>query len=132
MKTVVISCLFLLFAMPLFAASLSDFSIAPGDGRIVVRWEAADESGLARYILERSVDRGEYVAVATVTARGANQTYQFTDTDLYSVDRSPRTFSYRLKFVNRDNTTSYSITREATIQISSIRRTWGSVKAMFR
>ena len=132
MKTffVFLAALTIAFTEP--AVTLTDLTLTPGDGRIVVRWETSDESGLARFVLQRCVDHGDYSDVVTVQARGNQSTYQYIDNDLYSTDRTPRTFGYRLKFVNRDGTMNYSVSREATVQISSIRRTWGSIKAMFR
>ncbi len=120
------------FALTVFAGSISDLTVTASESRIVVRWQSSDEGGLSRFVLQRSVDRSDFSDISTITPRGTQTAYQFIDTDLYNVDKTPRNFSYRLKFVNRDGTTSYSITRDVTIQISSIRRTWGSIKAMFR
>ena len=122
----------LLLGVAAVAFSLVEFTVTPGDGRITIRWETADETGLARYVLERSVDQGPFAAVASIAPRGGQQTYQYIDTDIYAFDRTPRTFAYRLKFVHNNGTATYSVIRETTIQISSIRRTWGSIKAMFR
>ncbi|MDK9699119.1 MAG: hypothetical protein OEM52_03065 [bacterium] len=132
MKLLRLALLLTLLSTPLLAASLSDFTITAGDGRVVVRWESADETGLMRYTLERSVDGSAFATVVNITPRGNHQSYQYIDTDLYSMDRNPRQLAYRIKFVDRNGGTSYSNTRETTIIVSSIRRTWGSIKAMFR
>jgi hypothetical protein len=131
MKTLLVLAL-LAVGLSSMAVTLTNLSVTPGDGRIVVRWETSDENGLNRFVLQRSVDNGEFTDLVTVQPRGNLSAYQYTDNDLYSADKTPRTFGYRLKFVNRDGTVNFSISREATIQISSIRRTWGSIKAMFR
>ncbi len=131
MKTLLALALMAL-AVTAMATTLTDLSVTPGDGRIVIRWETSDEIGLSRFVLQRCVDNGEYIDLVTVQPHGNLSAYQYTDNDLYTADKTPRTFGYRLKFVNRDGTVNFSISREATIQISSIRRTWGSIKAMFR
>lgn len=114
------------------ATILEDFTVTPGNNRITIRWESASEIGLQRYKLERSVDGSPFVEIASIVPRGDHQIYQYIDTEIYFFDASPRTFAYRLKFQMRNGTYTYSIVRETTMNLSSIRRTWGSIKAMFR
>ncbi|MCX7834753.1 MAG: hypothetical protein N2450_01630 [bacterium] len=121
-----------IFSWNVFAGILEDFTVTPGNNRIHVRWESSSEVGLQRYKLERSVDGSPFVEIASIQPRGDHQIYQYIDTDIYTLDASPRTFAYRIKFQMRDGTFTYSIVRETTLNLSSIRRTWGSIKAMFR
>lgn len=115
-----------------YAIVLDDFTVTPGNSRITIRWEASSEIGLLKYKLERSVDGTPFVEIATVNPRGDHQIYQYVDTDIYSLDSQPRVFAYRIKFQMRNGTYSYSPIRETTMHLSSIRKTWGSIKAMFR
>jgi hypothetical protein len=63
------------------------------------------------------------------TTGAAEYTYQ----DRSVFKPNDRIFYYRLKIVDRDNTfTYYSEIVTVSPTISSVRQTWGSIKAMFR
>ncbi|MFQ5754391.1 MAG: hypothetical protein ACE5HI_20630, partial [bacterium] len=56
--------------------------------------------------------------------------YMYKDKSVFKqLDRS---YFYRLKIVDKDNSFSYSKVISVKPTISSARQTWGSIKAMFR
>jgi hypothetical protein len=73
--------------------------------------------------------QGEYMGLGRVQPQGSNSSYQFIDKSAYKT--SDAIYKYRLAIVNQDGSTSYS--QELTVRsLSGVKRTWGSIKAMFR
>jgi len=113
---------------------VKDFRGEPGYNKVTLRWKSESESNLKGFEIERSFDRNVWAKVGFVEARGiaiGSTEYTFEDRSVFKPN--DRTFHYRLKIVDRDNTFTYFgeiITVSASI--SSARQTWGSIKAMFR
>ncbi|MDE3058324.1 MAG: hypothetical protein KGJ59_10245 [Bacteroidota bacterium] len=100
---------------------------------IVVQWQTDDESNVAHFYVQRStsVSDGFLDVSSAISPKGNNVTYQFTD---YSVFKTSETnyYYYRIRIEGKDGTESYSETKLVTHNTSGVRRTWGSLKAMFR
>jgi hypothetical protein len=113
---------------------VKDFHGEPGYNKVTLHWKSESESNLKGYEVERSFDRTVWDKVGFVSARGTAlgaAEYSFEDRSVFKPN--DRTFYYRLKIVDRDNSFTYfgeMITVSAAI--SSARQTWGSIKAMFR
>ncbi|RYZ18965.1 MAG: T9SS type A sorting domain-containing protein, partial [Chitinophagaceae bacterium] len=80
--------------------------------QIVVKWRAADESGIQSYQLERSFDGIAYQSLATVNARSGagDQAYEFLDTQAASLN------FYRVKMTGTNGKVKYSDVVKAVIQ----------------
>ncbi len=107
------------------------------NGNVIVRWTTADESGVKMFkILRAPVSRGTvegFLEVGTIERaqlKGNNSTYEFIDTDVFKV--ADRVFAYRIRVVFQNNTFSDSDIATTAVLSSAAKRTWGSIKAMFR
>ncbi|HEY5565178.1 MAG TPA: hypothetical protein VIL33_06280 [Rhodothermia bacterium] len=97
---------------------------------IVVSWQASVETDVSEYVLERKTQfDAQFVEMARFQPRGANQLYNYRDERVFKVQSE--TVSYRLRIVDSDN--SFVVTDAITIDYTptAVRRTWGSIKAMF-
>jgi len=146
----------LLFVVTLSATATTsniDNLSARSDGNaITVEWRAKSETGVKNYELERASDNGSYARVFSQATRGAGFIYRFVDEeailkgkaegaslDLESnqISKYNNTFSgskytYRVKINFSDNTIAYTDEAVVTHNVSSVRRTWGMLKEMFR
>lgn len=111
-------------------AFLREFKARSVDGNVELEWSTGEEKDLIRFEVQRQAGlRGDYVKIGEVAPKGSNSTYRFVDKSAYKVNDS--LYKYRLAIVSTDGTT-YS--RELTVlhSVSGVKRTWGSIKAMFR
>ena len=112
-------------------ATVVDFGGYSETSRIVVQWTSLVEQNLEGYEIQRSMDGQNYTKLGFLDARGANTGYTYIDDSVFA-KISGRVYTYRLKFVDRDGNTSYSNAVTVESQISSVKHTWGSIKAMFK
>ncbi|MFP4528396.1 MAG: hypothetical protein ACLFQX_07595 [Candidatus Kapaibacterium sp.] len=142
MKIKFLIVFFLAAAATLIAAQTVVESLtakSEGDS-IVVEWRSASESGITSFEIERAGKDNLFQHVDNVSPRGDGSHYRFVDDEVYFKDKAgPRDkiqqktqYSYRLKVVFADNTYAYSDVVYVAHQVSSIRRTWGMIKEMFR
>jgi hypothetical protein len=135
---------FLLIAIavsPAAAQTAMEGFVAKSDGRsITVEWRVTNEKGVAFYDVERSpVNQNDFKKIGTVTARGGSQSYRFVDDNAIasnpnagSTVQAGTVYVYRLKIVDANDAITYSTSISVTHTISSVRRTWGMIKEMFR
>jgi len=113
-----------------YAQIISDF-VAVGDGRGVhLQWTTSNESGVAEFRIQRSFDKRQFHTIRQIAAFGSPHTYSYTDSDLFKSNM--QVYYYRIEIAGAGDRVSYSTTQEVSLNFSSIRRTWGSIKAMFR
>lgn len=118
--------------------TIQSFTARSTGTAILVEWKSASEPDVASYELERSGDDQVFRHVSTVTAKGSNQPYTYTDDEAFgkrdgndgSVSRTY--FTYRLKIVRSDKSFVYSNTIGVNHNVSGIKKTWGMIKEMFR
>jgi hypothetical protein len=119
------------FAISIFGGAYLDYFHASSDGdNVQLEWKTEEESNLKDFVIERKTPESSYIDIATIDAQGSNSEYSYLDKTAYKTN--DLIFVYRLKIVDNDNTTSYSDEVSVTPNISGIKRTWGSIKAMFR
>jgi hypothetical protein len=113
---------------------VKEFHGEPGYNKVTLRWKSESENNLKGYEIERSFDKAIWDNVGFVGARGNAQgaaEYSFEDRSVFKPN--DRTYYYRLKIVDRDNSFTYfGEVLTVSVAISSARQTWGSIKAMFR
>ena len=97
--------------------------------RIFLKWKSSIEDSVKEYMVERSFDDIIFNSVGTLPAKGNFTDYQYIDTSIFKA--TTRTYYYRLKIVNKDDTFSHSKTLQLTPRVSSAKQTWGSIKAIF-
>lgn len=108
--------------------TLNYFHASPDGSDVVVAWEVPSEAGITDFRVWRKVnDESQYAFLDHVAPTGALQ-YQFQDYTVFKDEA--KTISYKLQvFQNGAVFTYYT---DITHNPTSVQRTWGSIKAMFR
>jgi hypothetical protein len=126
----------------LSAATVSRFLAFADNDRVYVRWTSDNETGLIRYELYRRTDtQPQPQLITTVSPLGNAQNYEFIDmlpNNRLGGDGNPsgtarltaNRYVYTLRMISSSGSTEMEAT--AQFQTSSVRRTWGSIKALFR
>jgi hypothetical protein len=106
---------------------------ARSDGsNITVQWVSDDESGVLRYEIERkSGANGQFVFLVQIPLRGNSSSYIYVD-DSPFLHGMESVYQYRIKVDYSNGSSVYYGPVTVTHQVSSVRKTWGSIKAMFR
>jgi hypothetical protein len=128
----IIAVVLVLFSGILFAGAFLDYFHANSDGdNIRLEWKTRAENGVEKFEIERKAGHdGEFVSLSSVEPRGSNSTYDYIDRSAYKEAAS--VYVYRLKIVDSGAPPSYSSEVTVSHSVSSVKRTWGSIKAMFR
>jgi len=123
--------------MVLSATFLSASSIRPGtlkaqsDGtNIAVQWGTTDESSVREFAVERRSSDGDFVTIAVIAKKGSGSFYEYVDRSAFK--SSGTVYEYRIKSVMVNGPAEHSDVITITHNVSSVKRTWGSLKAMFR
>lgn len=114
----------------LAGAFLEYFHAKTEGENIKLEWKTADESNLKNFVIERKTQQSSYIDVTTIAAKGSNSFYLYIDESIFK--SSSYVFTYRLRIVDQDQKISYSSEVSVSPSISGVKRTWGSIKAMFR
>jgi len=120
---------------------VSNFIAIPDNDRIYVRWTSQNESGLIRYELYCQRDNNPPTLLTTLAPQGNNRNYEFVDMSVGGLNRNanpneppmPMLFqrlTYTLKLITASGT--LEVQTQVNFQTSTTRRTWGSIKALFR
>ena len=134
LKITSIACLLIiLVAGVVYAATeLQYFTGKNESDSILLEWKTGTEDNLNRFEIERSASEpNNYVNIGSVTAIGSNSYYYYRDNTSVQNNSAP-VYYYRLKIVDNNGNYVYSQTITVTHIISSVRDTWGSIKAIFR
>lgn len=105
------------------------FKVRSLGDRILLEWKSSGETGLVQFDLERKKDnQTDFEVIKTFNPQGEGTVYQFIDLGLYKSQGN--TVTYRLKMVSRSGTTF--LEGSGSYTTTSVRKTWGSIKAMFK
>ncbi|MCE1190259.1 MAG: hypothetical protein LWX56_14115 [Ignavibacteria bacterium] len=118
------------FGFALATAILDTFTAKSEGDSVKLEWRTTDEVNVKEFVIERKGVYGSFTPIASLTPHGNNSSYSFTDQNMYKTAAS--VYVYRLR-VN-DNSGTYIYSKEISVShsLSGIKRTWGSIKAMFR
>lgn len=123
--------IFLLFISAIYAGAYIDYFHARSEGEDVrLEWKTGEELNLNKFVIERKTPQSSFVDIATIDPKGSNSYYSYLDKNAYK--SSDLLFNYRLKIVDNNNIISYSSEVTVSHNVSGVKRTWGSIKAMFR
>ena len=95
-----------------------------------LEWKTSEEVNLQNFIVERKTPKSSYIEVATLQPKGDNSYYTYLDDSAYKTEGL--IFIYRLKIMDNDGSVSYSSEVTVSHSVSGVKRTWGSIKEMFR
>ena len=130
MKFIKPTLLLLVAVTFLFAnAVIVEWKAEPEQSMIVLQWKTSEEENVTTFVIERSTDNTHFSDIGDVTAKGPGFQYRFEDDKLGMTNSI---FYYRLRIVNADGSFQYSEIISSIPNISSISRSWGSIKALFR
>jgi hypothetical protein len=111
-------------------AIVDDFgAISEGDN-IVLHWLSLTETNVKHYEILRGPDKDHLSFLATIEAKGSNSDYTFVDASAYKTTNS--TYAYGLVIVDVDGSKSEPMRIFVDHNVSGVKRTWGSIKALFR
>ncbi len=116
-------------------AVIVDFRGEPGANQVTLYWSTLSETNCKGFQIDRSLNKTDYSKIAFVQGAvnsNARREYKYVDKTVFKSGLN-RTFYYRLKIINQDNSEStYAQVVSVTPAISGARYTWGSIKALFR
>ena len=107
--------------------SLESFTANPSGADVLLGWEVPSEDGVTAFKLYRKIESESYVFVSTIQADGS-RSYVYLDDSIFK--DTPQNITYKLQ-VNK-NGVLYTFFTTVVHNPTSVQRTWGSIKAMFR
>jgi len=123
--------LVLLFATAIFAGTFLEYFQGRSEGEDVrLEWKTREEVDLQHFKIERKTPQSSFVEIATIQPKGSNSYYTYLDQSAYKP--GDLLFVYRLKIIDSNGQVSYSNEVSISHSVSGVKRTWGSIKAMFR
>lgn len=115
----------------LFAGAFIVYFHARSEGdNVVLTWQTGSEQNLSKFLIERKTVNGSFTELSSILPKGNNNTYTFTDETAFKV--TDAIYIYRIKIVDNDNSSTFSSEVSVSHNVSSVKRTWGSIKALFR
>jgi hypothetical protein len=126
---------FLAFAIAatlLAGVIVSNLTASSSGSNIDVNWKSVDESGVQRYeVLRRAGADGDFLAVGIVDQlKGNGALYTFADKSVFKTTEGY--FQYKIRIINGQNPAPETEIVGVSHLSSAAKRTWGSIKAMFR
>jgi hypothetical protein len=124
---------FLLLTSSLLAGEIikaNSFQASSDGVSVTIKWVTEDESNVARFEVERSTTGdGVFTLLTSVSPKGASL-YEVVDNS--PLMRVATLYQYRIKVVFNDGSVVYTSSISVSHTVSGVRRTWGSIKSMFR
>ncbi len=121
----------LLFISTISAGAMIQFFNARSEGESVrLEWQTGKEVNLQKFVIERKTPQSAFIEINTVQPKGDNSYYTYLDESVYKITST--VYIYRLEIVDNNNQVTYTNEVSVSPNISGIKRTWGSIKAMFR
>ena len=111
---------------------LAEQRVEQRESRVVVTWRTSVEVGVQGYeVLRRSAATGgEYLRLGDVAVHGAGRAYEFIDNDLYK--NATAMADYQVVAVLGGGVRQVLFAAQVNYTTTGLRRTWGSLKAMFQ
>lgn len=109
---------------------LDDWEVVRENNDVIVTWIATSESGVDKYVLIRKTPFMSRPEEISFKAHGAGKTYRFVDDQLYKLASDQ--VDYRLEAVYTNGVHVELFSHSISYTPTAIRRTWGSIKAMFQ
>jgi hypothetical protein len=128
--------LFILVLFTCIAASSQVVKLSTVEGYsdgsvITLHWNSEDETNVQRFIVERRVGtNGSFIQVTSYEPKGPSL-YEFVDKTAFRSTATLYQYQIRIKFVNGNPDQELGPV-SVSHSVNSVKRTWGSIKAMFR
>ena len=132
-STVLLSLLAFFFISTALGVIIKDRPTAFSNGSdIILRWNTVDETGVQKFeVLRRSGTVGDFSVVGLVEQlKGNNSSYEYIDKSVFKAGSG--VYQYKIRIVNGTTPAPETETVSVSHLSSAAKRTWGSIKAMFR
>lgn len=129
-KVIIKTTLFICISFLFLGVYYSEFNIVSDTNNIILSWHTMDEGNLSETVVMRKAHNGVYTEISRIVAKGDNSSYTYTDENAFKIEDG--VYKYQLKFKDSDGTFSFSSEQAVTHLTSVEKRTWGSIKALFR
>jgi hypothetical protein len=120
-----------MFSTLLAGALLQYFTGKTEGDNVRLEWQTTTETNLQKFVIQRKTPQSSYADIVNIAPKGNNSYYTYLDESVYK-SNGDNIYIYRLKILDNDGQASYSNEVSVSPNISGIKRTWGSIKAMFR
>ncbi len=121
----------LIIIVTIAGSRLTNLSISTEGRDIRISWEMIEQTGVQHFNVERrAIDQENYTRINDrPIAVEESRHYEFIDRTVYKQENA--VVFYRIAIVEENGSVYYSDSVPLG-KISSVRRTWGSIKSMFR
>ena len=118
--------------MFLSGVRLSFFKVQPEGRDFVISWQVDVEEQVREYALARKTHNSndQFVRIFTIPAHGTGKAYTFRDRQVYK--SGSEKLDYRLEVVYTNGVREVITSQSVNYTSTAVRRTWGSLKAMFQ
>lgn len=128
--------IFALGTLSLPAQSASDLftslSIRGSGDAIVVQWTSIREEGVTSFeVQRRGTESPLFTRIGTVELKGNGSRYTYVDNSAFNKPTEQKQYSYRIKALTRSGGV-YSQILVISHDVSSVRKSWGMIKELFR
>ena len=139
MKKVIYISLFLIATLALLASNL-DFSrinARPEGDNVVIEWILGSETKVKSFELYRA-NNGIYTKIADKEAKGDNSSYKHVDVEAFIKNaknakiQEEINLKYKIKVRYENGSSEDSEEIKISHNVSSVERTWGMIKELFR
>jgi hypothetical protein len=138
LKAILVLLLSVFAAGQLFAGVVikdNSLGATPGFNGIRVVWQTVNETNVARFEIWRASisaqgSVGEFGFAGSVDLHGVGREYDFTDQVPFKA--TSNLFAYKVRIVFLDGSSADSEVVRTLALSSTAKKTWGSIKAMFR
>ena len=114
------------------SVQLNFFKVESEGSDFVVTWQADLEDGVREYELLRktTLSHDQFVQAYAVSPHGTGKAYTYRDTQVYK--SGAEQLDYRLDVVYTNGVRETLSTKSINYTSTAVRRTWGSLKALFQ
>lgn len=124
--------LLILFASGPRLLDLKAYQSAGSASEVTIEWTVQQESGIVKYLVYRKMLRdADFVHISEVTSKNTGS-YSFTDRSVFKGGGAQEQIFYSVWAVRSDGSKEMLGQTGVQYTASSVRRTWGSIKAMFQ
>ncbi len=126
-------CITFLTVGTLFAVVIKDTPRArSSNGDIIITWNTVEENGVQRFeVMRRAGTTGDFQVIGSVTQlKGDNSSYEYIDRSVFKA--TVGIYQYKIRVINGQSPAPETSIVTVSQVSSAARRTWGSIKAMFR
>lgn len=111
---------------------LKYFNVNEEGNTFVLSWESAEEADVLKYAIERKTtfSNNEFVPLKEVSPQGQDVRYLHRDDQVFKTGGGD-VVDYRLMAVYHNGSREILVTKSVNYTPTALRRTWGSIKAMF-